>query len=86
MTEKLKKINIYLLPEVEATARRQALAAGQSLSGWFRTRITKHLDQSEALAQAAITLNALEKNSKSGFNAEIFERKLAKAQSHKRGF
>lgn len=62
MTEKLKKINIYLQPEVEATARRQALAAGQSLSAWFRTRITKHLDQSDALAQATMTLNALKKH------------------------
>ena len=86
MTEKLKKINIYLQPEVEATARRQALAAGQSLSGWFRTRITKHLDQSDALAQAAMTLNALEKHDDSQFNAETFEQELAEAQSKRRVF
>ena len=86
MTEKLKKINIYLPPEVEATARRQALAAGQSLSAWFRARITKHLDQSDALAQAAMTLNALEKHDDSEFNAETFEQELAEAQSKKRVF
>jgi hypothetical protein len=86
MTEKLKKINIYLRPEVEATARRQALATGQSLSGWFRSHITKHLDQSDALAQAAITLNAVEKDDDSEFNAETFEQELAEAQSKKRVF
>ena len=62
MTEKLKKINIYLRPEVEATARKEALAAGQPLSGWFRARVTKHLDGGDALAHAAMTLNALKKH------------------------
>lgn len=86
MTEKLKKINIYLQPEVEATARRQALAAGQSLSGWFRSHITKHLDQSDALTQAAMTLNAVEKDDDSEFNAETFESEFDNAQSVERTF
>lgn len=86
MTEKLKKINIYLQPEIEAMARREALAAGQSLSGWFRARVVKHLNKGDTLAQAAMKLNALEKDDDSDFNAETFERELVEAQSKKRVF
>lgn len=56
MIKKLKKINIYLQPEIEAMARREALAAGQSLSGWFRVRVMKHLEKGDSLTQAAIKL------------------------------
>lgn len=86
LTEKLKKINIYLQPEVEATARRHALAAGQPLSAWFRSRIEKHLAQSNALVQAATTLNALEMHDDSQFNAGALEQELAESQSKKRVF
>lgn len=90
MTEKLKKINIYLQPEIEAMARREALAAGQSLSGWFRARVMKHLEKGDSLAQAAIKLTALENENNidgdSEFNAETFERELAEAQSKKSVF
>lgn len=86
MTEKLKKINIHLQPEIEAMARREALAAGQSLSGWFRARVVKHLNKGDTLAQAAMKLNALEKDDDSDFNAETFERGLVEAQSKKRVF
>ena len=90
MTAKVKKINIYLPPELEASARMQALTAGQSLSAWFRGRVTKHLKADDALSQAAIKLTALENdnniNGDSEFNAEIFEQELTEAQSGRQDF
>ena len=77
-------------PEIEASARMHALTAGQSLSAWFRARVTKHFHESDALAQAAIPLTAMENENNidgdSVFNVEIFEQELVEAQSGKQGF
>ncbi|MES2944528.1 MAG: hypothetical protein V4772_16795 [Pseudomonadota bacterium] len=51
MAEKLKKLGIYMHPELKAAARNAAKAEGLSLSAWFRKQLRQDMEHG-ALAAA----------------------------------
>ena len=51
MAEKLRKLGIYMRPEVKAAARNAAEAEGLSLSAWFPKQLRQDMER-EALPAA----------------------------------
>lgn len=54
MSETLKKINIYIRPELKIIARQAATSEGLSLSAWFRKRAHEDLALSVELQTSAM--------------------------------
>jgi len=48
VAEKLKKINIYLRPELKSVAQWAAAKEGLSLSAWFRKQVHQALSHQSA--------------------------------------
>ena len=53
MSETLKKINIYIRPELTIVAKQAATSEGLSLSAWFRKRAHEELALSVELQTSA---------------------------------
>ena len=52
MAEKLKKLSIYMRPELKAAARNAAEADGLSLSAWFRKKLHQELERQAPIKAA----------------------------------
>lgn len=52
MAEKLRKISIYMRPEVKEAARNAAQAENLSLSAWFRKQLRQDMERGALTATA----------------------------------
>ncbi len=55
MSETLKKIHIYIRPELKIVARQAATSEGLSLSAWFRKRAHEELGLSTDMQPSELT-------------------------------
>ena len=88
MNSKLHTVTFELPDQLIAELTSTAQAKGMTLEEWVTILVKKainelpaQIDESQALAEAAKTLTALETEDDAGFDAEVFEREFSQAQA-----
>lgn len=88
MNSKLHPVTFELPDQLIAELTSTAQAKGMTLEEWVTilvkqaiNKLPAQIDESQALAEAARTLTALETEDDADFNAEVFEREFAQAQA-----
>lgn len=88
MNSKLHPVTFELPDQLIAEITSTAQAKGMTLEDWVTILLKKAInelpaptDESQALAEAAKTLTALETEDDADFNAEVFESEFSQAQA-----